>query len=404
MGNAVNGSTVQMRSLRFRTDFPAIGWANQGPKFDAEKLRIEGLMQQAGLDPASETTRGLAWGAVDPYNEDSGRIAIPSKKEWDSSVEEATAALLSSIPSTVLSGHSNSAIPAPVTSNTLESHYHNSPPSDNTSDYTISAGEESATEDDLEMLEYETETHPTPQIRRKRKLVAPHESAWSRQSTSGRVARGLLPLGTPANADLEGAPQFAAANRSHDHPPEDISPSGYPQPDEVPRAPSIGYPLQYQQWLADDLRNAGGRPTSEFTAGAAEFDVLPAVHRTLEDSGLVHLLVLHNDKWLALKTLDERQNLSHDECELLHSFFPVGSEGRYRQLEYLLDPEQAQFGFEDRNGQWGQTNWDWNMASNVHYAVSHMEASALLAAQMRNLEEQQLPYDDSARLYIHPSF
>lgn len=350
MGNAVNGSTVQMRSLRFRTDFPALGWANQGPKFDAEKLRIEGLMQEAGLDPASRTTRGLAWGAIDPDDEDSDRIAIPSKKGWDSSVEEVTTAHLNSIPSTVLSGHSNPAIPAPVTSNTLDSHYHNSPPSDNNSDYTISAGEGGDTEDDLDKLEYETETHPTPQIRMKRKLVAQYESASKRQNTSSRVARGFLPIWTPANADLEGAPQFAAANRSHDHPSEDISPSSCPQPEEVPRAPSIAYPIQYQQWLAYDLQNTAGRPTSEFTEGTDDPEVLPGVHSTLEELGVVCLLILYNGKWLALKTLDERQNLSNDGCELLNSFFPVGSEGRYRQLEYLLDPDQAQFGFEDRNG------------------------------------------------------
>jgi hypothetical protein len=392
-----------MRSLRFRTDFPALGWAKQGPKLDAEKLRIEGLMQDSGLDPASRTTRGFAWGAVDTDDEDSGRIAIPSKKGWNSSVDQATAAHLISITSTVLSRHSNLAIAAPVTSNTLDSHNHNSPPSDNYSDYTISVGEGGDTEDDLAMLEYETETHPTPQIRLKRKLIVPHESGSKRQSTSDRVAGGA-PIWTPANADLEGAPQFATANRSYDHPYQGISPSGYPQPEQVPRAPSIAQPVEYQQWLAGDLQNTVGRPTSEFTAGTDDPDVLPGVHRTLEESRIVRLFILYDGEWLALKTLDERQNLSNNECKLLNSFFPVGSEGRYRQLEYLLDPDQAQLGFEDRNGQWGQTNWDWNMASNVHYAVSHTEASALIATHMRHLEEQEVPCDESARLHFHPAF
>jgi hypothetical protein len=111
IGKSTKGPAIMMRMLRCRTDIPVLGWANKGPKFNAEQLRIEGLMGQAGLDPASGTTRGLAWGLVDPNNEGSRRIPIANRKEWESSVEVPTAAHLAHIPSAVLPGYSQAAAP-----------------------------------------------------------------------------------------------------------------------------------------------------------------------------------------------------------------------------------------------------------------------------------------------------
>ena len=46
----------------------------------------------------------------------------------------------------------------------------------------------------------------------------------------------------------------------------------------------------------------------------------------------------------------ERRNASKDDRKLLETFFPAGSDGRNRQLEYLLDPVRARYGFQDCNG------------------------------------------------------
>lgn len=400
INNTVNGSTVQMRSLRFRADCPALGWANKGPKYDAEKLRIEGLMQDTRLDPAGPTTRDLAWGLVDPDDENSDRIEIPAKRGWDCSVEEATAAHLNPIQSPVASGLPRFAPPAPLLAATASSHRRVLQPADAESDDTISNGDGDDTEDDVDVLDFETETRPTPRTGAKRKLSEPHESASKRQNTSSRVFEGPFSILAPAS---DGEPQVASHNDGRHYLfEEDLSPLGYPPPAEVPRAPSIAYPLGYQPWLADDLQNAGNLQRHNGNEEIDDQGVFPGVVHFLKDSGVVRTFVQYGDRWLGLKTRQERQHFSNEARQMLDSFFPAGSEGRLRQLEYLLDPECAQFGLEHRNGQWGATNWDWNNTSNVHYTGSHTEASALLARHQERQQDQRMQYDNSAYLPIDP--
>ena len=169
----------------------------------------------------------------------------------------------------------------------------------------------------------------------------------------------------------------------------------YPPPDEVPRPPRITHPLEYQKWDSTQLPQLAQSNNIHINGG---------IEYAQEPCGLIRLLILHQGVMLRLKTLHERQHLSPAEEQLLNSFYPVGTNGRFQQLEYLLDPVQAQFGFEDRNGQWGATNWDVNMSSNIVYAVDHLEASARLAARMRGLEVRQMPATEDTRLRFHPCF
>jgi hypothetical protein len=375
MGNTVNGSTVQMRSLRFRTDCPALGWANKGPKYGAEKLRIEGLLQAAGLDSGSRTTRGLAWGLADPNDANSTRIEIPAKKGWICSVEDATIAHLNPIQSPVASGFANSAQPAPFpAATTFNGQQYGPQLLDHDSDATISdwdAGDENG---------------PKPPSGRKRKLIAPEESAAKRRNTSDGSNPGPVPIWIPARGwESQPAPSLHGRHQAFE---EDLSPSGYPHPEEVPRAPSIAFPLEYQQWLAADLHNAADLRVFPTTADTDDYDVLPGVLLNLEASGFMRAYILYGDRWLGLKTPQERQNLTEKAAQLLAGFFPAGSEQRFEQLGYLLDPEQACFGFEDRNGQWGETNWDLNNTSNIHYHVSQIEARTLLVAQLGRQQVQ----------------
>ena len=206
-----------MRMLRFRTDCPALGWANKGPNFDDEKLRIEGLMRQAGLDPDCGRTRGIAWGVVDPDVENSRRIAIPNAKEWESSVETPTAAHLAYIPSPTLTGYSQLGatttqlpqqpgattmqlpqqlgattmqLPQQLGATTMQlaQRHHDMESSFNGNEYIISDAEEDQVEDNAEMLDYEISDSPAVQPR-----------------------------------------------------------SDYPRPEEVPRPLSVTDPLRYQQ-------------------------------------------------------------------------------------------------------------------------------------------------------------
>ena len=193
LGKAVGHNTIVMRSSRFRADFPALGWANananKGPKFDAEKIRIDGLIAEAGLDPASGTTRGIAWGVVDPDDEGSRRIPFPNSKAWESSVEVPTAAHLNSIPSPTLSGPSQ---PAPIDTPTPRTD-HETKSSNGDAEYMISDDEEDQIQDDGEMLDYE-----------------------------GLDSSAVVSL------------------------------SEYPRPEEVPRPISITDPLLYQQMFDDE--------------------------------------------------------------------------------------------------------------------------------------------------------
>ena len=159
IGKTINHNTALMRSKRFREDFPALGWANKGPKSDAEKLRIEEQMGIAGLDPATGTTRGLAWGLVDPDNEDSGHIAIPGNKAWENSVEDPTAAHFINTPSSALSGHSQ-----PVMTNTpMSQDHHDNGASDVESEDMSFDYEEDREEEHVEMLDTESPDAPAVQ-------------------------------------------------------------------------------------------------------------------------------------------------------------------------------------------------------------------------------------------------
>jgi hypothetical protein len=183
IGKQTNGNTIMMRMLRFRTDFPALGWSNKGPNFDADKLKIEQLMTEASLDPACGSTRGLAWGLVNPDNQNSQRIMIPHNKAWESSVEVSTAAHLTHIPSPMLSVHPQSATEMPQPRS-----QHDMRASDTRGEYMISDGEEDIMEAADDWLVFETPDAPAIQ-----------------------------------------------------------APPIYPRPEEVPRPLSITNPLEYQQ-------------------------------------------------------------------------------------------------------------------------------------------------------------
>jgi hypothetical protein len=81
-------STIQMRTARFREDFPALGWVKKGGKFEKDKRRLKRKLAAAGVDFSMNTTRGVSWGLLDTAKgEIGGKILVPETKSWASSVE-----------------------------------------------------------------------------------------------------------------------------------------------------------------------------------------------------------------------------------------------------------------------------------------------------------------------------
>jgi hypothetical protein len=52
-------STIQMRTARFRKDFPALGWVGKGGKFEKDKWRLKRKLAAAGVDLSMNTTLGV---------------------------------------------------------------------------------------------------------------------------------------------------------------------------------------------------------------------------------------------------------------------------------------------------------------------------------------------------------
>lgn len=74
-----------MRVQRFRKNANVLGWVAKGGKFAGEKQRLTQLLLAARVPLASNTTRGITWGAVP----NGPRIQVPAKLRWESCVEPA---------------------------------------------------------------------------------------------------------------------------------------------------------------------------------------------------------------------------------------------------------------------------------------------------------------------------
>jgi hypothetical protein len=82
-----HNSNLSMRVQRFREGANVLGWVAKGGKFTADKLRLQGLLQGAGVPLTNNTTRGITWGA----NPGGQPIPVPAKLRWESCVEAAPA-------------------------------------------------------------------------------------------------------------------------------------------------------------------------------------------------------------------------------------------------------------------------------------------------------------------------
>ena len=225
IGKQTNGNTIMMRMLRFRTDFPALGWSNKGPNFDADKLRIEQLMTEANLDPACGSTRGLAWGLVNPDNQNSQRIMIPHNKAWESSVEVPTAEHLTHIPSPMLSVHPPSATETPQP---RPQH-----------DMRASGHPQSALEMPQPRSQHDMRASGHPQSALE--MPQPRAQHDMRASDTG----GEYMISDGEEDKMEAADDWLVFETPDA--PAIQPPSIYPRPEEVPRPLSITNPLEYQQ-------------------------------------------------------------------------------------------------------------------------------------------------------------
>jgi hypothetical protein len=82
-----HNSNLSMRVQRFREGANVLGWVAKGGKFAGEKVRLQGLLQAAGVPLANNTTRGITWGA----KAGGQPIPVPAKLRWESCVEAAPA-------------------------------------------------------------------------------------------------------------------------------------------------------------------------------------------------------------------------------------------------------------------------------------------------------------------------
>lgn len=76
---------LSMRTIRFRREANVLGWVAKGGKFEEDRLRIQGLLQAAGIPLTANTTRGITWGS----RPNAPPIPVPAKLRWASCVEAA---------------------------------------------------------------------------------------------------------------------------------------------------------------------------------------------------------------------------------------------------------------------------------------------------------------------------
>ena len=84
-----NFSTIQMRVNRFRDACNVLGWISKGRRFGSNLQSLTVRLQQAGINLAANTTRGISWGLVNPsLGAAGGRIPVPQNMRWDCCVED----------------------------------------------------------------------------------------------------------------------------------------------------------------------------------------------------------------------------------------------------------------------------------------------------------------------------
>ncbi|GMG52350.1 unnamed protein product [Aspergillus oryzae var. brunneus] len=76
----IQDNALQQRSVRFRQQFSLIAWDSGNKRSQQLKQDILRKMQEIGLSPALNTTRGITPGLIDPaLGEDGGRIPLPNQ-------------------------------------------------------------------------------------------------------------------------------------------------------------------------------------------------------------------------------------------------------------------------------------------------------------------------------------
>ncbi|KAE8329867.1 hypothetical protein BDV39DRAFT_202444 [Aspergillus sergii] len=76
----IQDNALQQRSVRFRQQFSLIAWDSGNKRSQQLKQDILRKMQEIGLPPALNTTRGITPGLIDPVlGEDGGRIPLPNQ-------------------------------------------------------------------------------------------------------------------------------------------------------------------------------------------------------------------------------------------------------------------------------------------------------------------------------------
>lgn len=364
-------STIQMRTARFREDFPALGWVKKGGNFDKDRRKLKTRLQVADINLNRNTTRGVSWGLVDTTKgESGGRIPVAETKSWPNSVEQQPE-LLPNLPTSL-----------PVTATRLFPGFTN-----NGLCYSSQLSFNRAASQIAPSLTPEphlrmpfSKSLGRCSLKRENSSKSPTRRYIKRESSSSNdlimdtprkrrktqkleAANGLL---TPISELLSSKPQppvevsdkdihqslyvrSAELNNRFGHLPQS---KGRTIPDDVLKS-AEKYPSTATATSHLASKEAFKRKLQDLTAqaeakNASKAQLVQSGQDTSGNNGMV--TIEHGGATLNLKNDYQRRHLSQEARVLLFTFHPAGCKERNLQLEYLLDPNRAPFGFQDCNG------------------------------------------------------
>jgi hypothetical protein len=355
-------STIQMRTARFRDDFPALEWVKKGGNFEKDRRKLKTRREAANIPLSKNTTRGAAWGLFDrAKGESGGRIAVAQTESWPSSVGRQPEVLpnlptsLSVAAAKLLSVFTtNKLCSSPRSSFTWSDSHHSRAPtpdhhfrmssSGSVGDWSMKRESDSSFEIIME----------APRSDRKRQKTKKFEAASCALTPTNELSF-CAPQG-PVQVSTKDPYQSAYVRSQKLRDRFGVCTEWKPQQRELPNdllkvssnhpnTTAISSHLASKEAFAHKLQYLTARYAAK---KAIENQLVQNEANKCRNDGRV--TIEYGTATLNLKNYTQRCYPSQEAREILGTFHPAGSKERNLQLEYLLDPLRAPFGFQDCNG------------------------------------------------------